>query len=639
MKTNKRTFTALLTFCLGTLNAAAALPALCPEPASAEQKPGTFPLVRTTAFVVAPDAPGGEDAARYLAELWRAPTGLPLPVLRAGAAGQPPVAGEITLEAAGAADPLPPEGYLLRVGPDRIRLAASDAAGLFYGVQTLRQLAAADAKSLPCVEIRDAPRFGWRGAMIDESRHFIGKATVLKILDGMASLKLNRFHWHLTDSPGWRLEIKRFPGLTGAGAVGDHTDPKRPAQFYTQDEIREVLAYARARHIMVVPEIELPAHSTAAMRAFPNLSCTGKPEFMYCAGNDEVLRFLEQVLDETLTLFDSPFIHIGGDECPKGIWKKCPKCQARKTANGLKDENELQSWMIRHFDQYLAKKGRRLIGWDEILEGGLAPGAVVMSWRGVKGGQAAAAMGHDVVMSPSSCLYLDYPQTLAVDKYRYSYSRARINSCERILAFDPLEGIPGDKQKHVLGLQGNLWGETCFNGPEAEWKLFPRAAAIAERGWSPDANVSWAGFGARAPEICARLRNMGLDVAPYGEPAWSRQIAEWKSGEQAETWGTRDWDITKGIQKAGAHTVRFVFVRGKHRLMFRNVALLENGAEIGRDPKPGAAGSQPPSFDYTFTVAAVKPGAVYTLKAEVRGDCGTDSNGVICVFPAGSDKP
>ncbi len=628
--------TVRLSLCLGALSAAAALSALCPEPADVKENPGVFPLVGTTVCVYAPAAPGGEAAARSLAAVWRASTGLPLPVLRAGAAGQPPVTGEITLEGAAPNDALPPEGYLLRVTPDRIRLAASDAAGLFYGAQTLRQLVTAEGKSLPCVEIRDAPRFGWRGVMIDEARHFLGKATVLKILDGMASLKLNRFHWHLTDSTGWRLELKRFPELTTVGAVGDNSDPKRPARFYTQADIREILDYARARHIMVIPEIELPAHATAAMRAYPHLSCTGKPEFMYCAGNDEVLRFLEGVLDEVLVLFDSPFIHIGGDECPKNIWKACAKCQARKATHGLKDEHELQSWMVRHFDRYLAKRGRRLIGWDEILEGGLAPGATVMSWRGVKGGQAAAAMGHDVVMSPTTYLYLDYPQTAAPDGF--AYFRVRVNSCERILSFNPVEGIPAEKQKHVLGIQGNLWGESCYNGADAEWKLFPRAAAIAERAWSPEAKVSWTSFERRAPEVCARLKQMGLNVARLGEPAWYRPVAEWKTGEQGEDWTVREWDITKGIQEAGAYTLRFIYLRGKHRLMMRNVALLENGVELGKDQKSGTAGANPAIFDYAINVPACKVGAVFTLRADVRSDGGNDSNGVICVFPAGLDK-
>jgi len=439
MKTKPLATTAALLVALGALSAKAVTTALCPEPALITEKPGAFEIGKATLIEYAPQVPGAEEAARFLAECWRVPTGLPLPVQ---AGDKPQKAGAVRFAAPAAADEKQPsEGYWLCVSPAGISVVASDAAGQFYGAQTLRQLVTpADLLRVPCLEIRDAPRFGWRGLMLDESRHFMGKAAVLKILDGMASLKLNRFHWHLTDSPGWRLEIKRFPELTTVGAIGDHSDPKRPAQFYTQDDVREILAYARARHILVIPEIELPAHSTAAMRAFPNLSCTGKPEFMYCAGNDEVIRFLEQVLDEVCTLFDSPFIHVGGDECPKDVWKKCPKCQARKAANGLKDEHELQSWMIRHFDQYLAKKGRRLIGWDEILEGGLAPGAAVMSWRGVKGGQAAAAMGHDVVMSPTSFLYLDYPQAAASDGY--SYFAVRINSCERILSFNPCEGIP-----------------------------------------------------------------------------------------------------------------------------------------------------------------------------------------------------
>ena len=380
----------------------------------------------------------------------------------------------------------------------------------------------------------------------------------------------------------------------------------------------------------------MPGHSDAAMRTFPNLSCTGKPEYMYCPGNDAAIRFLEQVLDEVCELFDSPFIHVGGDECPRDVWAKCPKCQARKAANGLKDDSELQSWMTRHFDQYLARKNRRLIGWDEILEGGLAPGATVMSWRGVKGGQDAAALEHDVVMSPTTYLYLDYPQTAASDGY--TYFAVQINSCERILSFNPLEGIPAGKQKHILGLQGNLWAETCFDGKEAQWKLFPRAAAIAERAWSPDAKVSWASFEPRAPEICARLKAMGLHVAPYGEPAWFKPVAAWKTGEQSETWGSRDWDVSKAFKDAGDYTVRFIYTRGKHQLQFRNVALLENGAEIAKQPQQGAAGANPASFDYAFKLpAAAKPGAVYTLRAEVRSDGGDDSNGTICVFPAAAD--
>lgn len=595
---------------------------------------GEFKLLKETALVYAPKAPGAEAAARVLADCWRPASGLPLPVQ---AAGKSSASGAIRFVAPAAGEKLPAEGYALRVGPEGVVVLASDAAGYFYGAQTLRQLApVTDLKQIPCLEIRDAPRFGWRGLMLDESRHFMGKAAVCKILDGMATLKLNRFHWHLTDAPGWRLEIKRFPELTTVGATGDQSNPTRAPQFYTQSEVREILAYARARHILVIPEIELPAHSTAAMRTYPNLSCTGKPELMYCAGNDAAIRFLEQVLDETVALFDSPFIHIGGDECPKTVWQKCPKCQARKAANGLKDEHELQSWMIRHFDQYLAKKGRRLIGWDEILEGGLAPGATVMSWRGLQGGQAAAAMGHDVVLSPQSYLYLDYPQTGAPDGY--SYYRVRVNSCERILAFNPTEGIPADKQKHILGVQGNLWTESVYDPKDAEWKLFPRAAAIADLAWSPAGKASWANFETRVPAISARLQAMGYHVSPTAEPAWYQPVGGWKTGEQSETWGPREWDITKIVHEAGPYKARFFYTGGKCQLQIRNATLLENGVEVAKDARQGAAGAKPSIFDYSLTLPAeAKSGATYTLRAEVRSDGGNDSNGTICVFPAKLD--
>ena len=623
-----------LALCGWVVSADAGEPALCPEPAAMTGLAGEFKLVRETAVVYAPQAAGAEAAARLLAEAWRLASGLSLAVLAAGPSSG---SGAIRLVVPAAGKTMPAEGYGLRVSPEGVVVEASDAAGFFYGAQTLRQLApAADFTRLPGFEIFDAPRFGWRGLMLDESRHFMGKAAVCRILDAMASLKLNRFHWHLTDAPGWRLEIKRFPELTTVGATGDQSNPARAPQFYTQAEIREVLAYARSRHILVVPEIELPAHATAAMRAYPNLSCTGRPEFMYCAGYDAAIRFLEQVLDETVALFDSPFIHIGGDECPKTVWQNCPKCQARKAANGLKDEHELQSWMIRHFDQYLAKQGRRLIGWDEILEGGLAPGAAVMSWRGLQGGQAAAALDHDVVMTPQSFLYLDYPQTAAPD--RYSYYRVRVNSCERILGFNPVEGIPADKRQHVLGMQGNLWTETVNDPKEAEWKLFPRAAAIAEVAWSPAAKVSWTSFQQRVPAISARLTAMGLNVAPTAEPAWYLPVAAWKAGELTEAWGPREWDVSRSFGEPGTYKARFIFTGGKHRLLIRNATLLENGVAVATDPRPGTAGANHSIFDYSLVVpAAVKPAAVYTLRAEVRGDGGNDSNGTICVFPARLD--
>ncbi len=625
---------------LGALPVCAALPALCPLPAQVEEREGFFAIDERTVVAYEPQARGGSSAAGHLAWVWRNVTasGKPLPVEKAEE-GKPPAAGTILLCADAKDDPMPNEGYRLLVTPELVRLTASDRAGFFYAFQTLQQLLRPYAGGVPCVEIRDAPRFGWRGIMLDESRHFMGKATVRKLLEAMATLKLNRFHWHLTDAPGWRIEIKRFPELTTVGAIGDHTNPDRSAQFYTQEDIREIVAFARSREIMVIPEIELPAHSTAVMRAYPHLSCTGKPEFMYCAGNDEAIRFLEQVFDEVLELFDAPFIHIGGDECPKGIWEKCPKCQARKAAHGLKDEHELQSWMVRHFDRYLTAKGRRLLGWDEILDGGLAPGATVMSWREITGGQAAAAMGNDTVMAPRYHLYLDIPQSIQADGF--GYNRARVINCERILSFDPVEGIAPEHQKHVLGLQGCLWGESCFHGVEAEWKIFPRAAAIAERAWSPDAKVTWPAFRQRAPEISARLRDLGLHVAPFEDPAWFRTVAFWRSAP--ETWTVRNWRVNAAVDESGEYIARFLFLRGNQQLRIRNVALLEDGKEIARDSRNGFAGvirhGPGSGFDYRLAVPAFKTNAVYMLQTELcRGEGGTQSQGTVCLFPSRLDE-
>ncbi|HMP75729.1 MAG TPA: beta-N-acetylhexosaminidase [Kiritimatiellia bacterium] len=618
---------------------------LCPQPLRIRARPGVFLLDATTRVLVQPGAPGAWAAAEALVAAWRRPVGLGPP--QAGDASSAGAGVMLFQAPSGETAPLPPEAYRLRVTRERVVVEANDAAGAFYAVQTLRQLApealwagrplVMGRPFLPGVEIEDAPRFRWRGLMIDESRHFIGKPYVLKILDAMAALKLNRFHWHLTDSPGWRIEIKQLPELTTVGARGDHSNAERAPQFYTQDEIREIVAYARARHIAVISEIEMPAHSTAALRAYPHLSCTGKPEFMYCASNPEAYQFLERVLDEVLALFDSEFIHIGGDECPTSVWKECPRCQALMKREGLTDERQLQSRMIHHFDRFLAGRGRRLVGWDEILEGGLAPGATVMSWRGVDGAHKAAAMGQDVILTPRTYLYLDYPQTETPDGY--SYFAIQVNSPERIIAFDPLAGFEPAHQPRILGLQGSLWGEHVFDGDDAEWKLFPRLFAVSEKAWASPGGT-WAGFQSRMEAMRGRFAAAGYRIASAEEPAWYRPLDRWGPGRLAAAWSNHVWDISARVQKPGDYIARFHYTGGQHGFKIRNARLFADGAPVAGDLRElQARRPHQRAVDFVLHLPADVKAASINLHAELQTDGGADTAGALCVLPVEQDQP
>lgn len=432
---------------------------------------------------------------------------------------------------------IPAEGYTLTTDKRSCKIDASSGAGFFYAIQTLRQLGEKQkdgSYSFPLVTIEDSPRFSWRGLHIDDCRHFFGKEAVKTMLDMMAYHKLNTLHWHLTEDQGWRLSIDHYPELVKYGAVR----PSSPAHgnrnksdetvygpfFYTKEDVKEIIAYAKARYITIVPEIELPGHARAALAAYPQFSCVGESlaprapwtkwgvsKDVFCAGNDEAIHFLEVVMDEVCELFDSPFIHIGGDECPKDRWKTCPKCQARIKKEGLKDEHELQSWVTKHFADYLAKKGRRIIGWDEILEGGVPASASVMSWRGAQGGIKAATAGHDVVMTPNTYCYFDYGQFKEGDKYEYIGGMLPL---EKVYEFDPCAGIPKEQWSHVLGGQCNNWSEYTWAAADLQWKAFPRTCALAECVWTAPAKRDFAEFKTRLIPHCARLKAMGINVAP-----------------------------------------------------------------------------------------------------------------------------
>ncbi|MBZ0293304.1 MAG: beta-N-acetylhexosaminidase, partial [Anaerolineae bacterium] len=393
-----------------------------------------------------------------------------------------------------------------------INLDASSIAGLLNGMQTLRQLLPSEIESsttvtsvawqVPAVTIEDAPRFVWRGLHLDVGRHFFPVADIKKWLDVIALYKMNVFHWHLTEDQGWRIEIKQYPRLTEVGAYRaaspypadrKRLDGQPYGGFYTQAEVKEVVAYAQTLGITVVPEIEMPGHSIAALAAYPDLGCVGEDyqvrtfwgieDDVFCAGNEDVYTFVENVLDEVLDLFPSEFVHIGGDECPKVRWEACPKCQAAIKREGLKDEHELQSYFIHRIEKFLNARGRRLIGWDEILEGGLAPNATVMSWRGSKGGIEAANAGHDVVMTPNTHCYLDYYQS--EDHDNEPPAIGGYLPLENVYAFDPTAGIEPEQAQHVLGGQGNVWTEYIPTSELVEYMTFPRLLAIAEAVWSP----------------------------------------------------------------------------------------------------------------------------------------------------------
>ena len=435
-----------------------------------------------------------------------------------------------------------PESYQLKVTGDGITIAGPTEAGVFYGIQSLRKslpVAVGADISMPAVEINDAPRFGYRGAHFDTSRHFFTVDEVKTYIDMMALHNMNRFHWHITEDQGWRLEIKKYPKLTEIGSKRTETvigrnsgeyDGKPYGGFYTQEQANVIVAYAAERYITVIPEIDLPGHMQAALAAYPELGCTGGPyevwrqwgvsEDVLCAGNDQVLKFLEDVFTELIAIFPSEYIHVGGDECPKVRWEKCPKCQARIKALGLKSddkhskEERLQSFVINHIEKFLNDHGRQIIGWDEILEGGLAPNATVMSWRGEKGGIEAAKQKHDVIMTPNTYLYFDYYQAKDVDNEPFGIGGYL--PLERVYSYEPMPAsLTPEEQKYIKGVQANLWTEYIATFPHAQYMVLPRWAALCEIQWSSPEKKNYADFLSRLPQLIKWYDAEGYNYAKH----------------------------------------------------------------------------------------------------------------------------
>ncbi|MFN7366123.1 MAG: beta-N-acetylhexosaminidase [Armatimonadota bacterium] len=558
------------------------------------------------------------------------------------------------------------DGYTLSVTADRVQIRASAASGAFYGLQSLKQLLPTDIHAtqtvnrewtIPAIEIEDSPRFAWRGAMLDSCRHMQPKEFIKKFLDEMAAMKLNSFHWHLTEDQGWRIEIKKYPRLTEVGAWRRNVDelanenphryryqtmfkgPEWYGGYYTQEEIKEIVAYAAERHINVVPEIEMPGHARAAIAAYPELG--NRPDVQLEVGTQwgvistvfsprpATIQFLKDVLDEVMELFPSEFIHIGGDECPKDEWKASEEAQAIMRANNLKDEHELQSYFIRQIDDYITSKGRRMVGWSEILEGGLAQNATVMAWLGPNGAIEAARQGNDAVMSPTSHCYLDYYQTR--DAAGEPRAIGGYLPLWRVYEYEPIpEALEPEFHKHILGVQGNLWTEYMPHPKQVEYMAFPRLSAIAETGWTSAERKNYESFLAR---LNTHLVGMDLRDIMYRRLDGSEiePMAGWAPGEVGETIITREWDITERIGSSGPYSITFQYTEGGHRLEISSVEVLYGTQVVASSDRFGVTGGTSRDNTYKFDLPFLPRGTKVTLRARVRADGGSDSRGVLMI--------
>jgi hexosaminidase len=498
---------------------------IIPKPVSLKTSPGTFALSKSTVIVIAKE--DDRKSANFLNDYLQQIYGFKLAIAKTGTANTV----RMTTRDASSTK----EAYSMSVASSGVNIAGDSPAGTFYGIQTLIQLLPTEkAASLkvPYVAVEDEPRFSYRGLHLDVGRHMFPVSFIKKYIDYIALHKMNYFHWHLTEDQGWRIEIKKYPLLTQVGgfrkstiigrAPGKGEDNVPYGGFYTQEEVKEVVKYATDRHVNVIPEIEMPGHASAALASYPFLGCPGTGPYkvegswgvfddIYCAGKDSTFKFLEDVLDEVIPLFPNQYVHVGGDEAPKNNWKICPLCQKRIKDNDLKDEHGLQSYFIQRMEKYINSKGKTMIGWDEILEGGLAPNALVMSWRGEAGGIEAAKQHHQVIMTPGTYVYFDHSQTLKED----SVTIGSYLPIEKVYSYEPIpKELNAEEGKYVLGAQANLWSEYMRYPAKVEYMLFPRVAALSEVLWSTKESRNWADF---EPRLLTQFKRYDLWNVNYSK--------------------------------------------------------------------------------------------------------------------------
>ena len=538
-------FLSLISFCIATISSAQQLN-IIPQPVSVETKPGKFTITKKTVIAASDDE--DRKTANLFNDYLQQVYGFKLDIDKQKGKNYIRIGTKRFIQAPDK------DAYSLTVTPDGVTISGDTYNGTFYGMQTLIQLLPAEKTTtfnIPLVNINDYPRFAYRGMHLDVGRHFFPVSFVKKYIDYLALHKMNYFHWHLTEDQGWRIEIKKYPRLTEVGAYRNGTiigrypgianDNQHYGGFYTQDEVKDIVQYASDRHITVIPEIEMPGHSSAAIAAYPWLSCFpnektvipahpseasqkaggklvqeswGVYDDIFCAGKDSTFQFLQDVLDEVIPLFPAKYIHVGGDESPKTNWKRCPLCQKRIKDEHLKDEHALQSYFIQRMEKYINSKGKTLIGWDEILEGGLAPNAVVMSWRGEEGGIAAAKDNHQVIMTPGEYVYLDHSQSQNED----SVTIGGYLPLEKTYSYEPIPAaLPASQAQYVLGAQGNVWTEYMAYPSKVEYMIFPRMSALSEVLWSPKEKRNWNEFERKLPTLFKRydLWNAHFSTAYY----------------------------------------------------------------------------------------------------------------------------
>ncbi len=671
-----------LFFLLPGVFALAAPPALIPLPQVLQINSGSFTLCPPQVILGAPaPAPtiilvdgAARETGEYLAMTLFKSTGYRFQVTSNSGVAAVPQA--ILLTTNNALSSLGSEGYELTVATDSVVIRAPGAAGLFYGAQTFLQLLPPEIYSprpvnspgpggwtLPCVYVQDWPRFAWRGWMLDSVRHFFNKDEVKVLLDTMAMHKLNMFHWHLDDDSGWRLEILKWPLLTQTSAWRTNImfglnprstmawrDDGSYGGFYSQTDVREIVAYAAQRHITIVPEIEMPGHSTSALAAYPQFACgcascangpyslnvTSYVGGVFCAARPETMSFLQDVLTEVMELFPGPYIHIGGDEVNFGNWNMHSLDQALTNSLGISDMQKYQGYFTQQIANWIKSQGRTMIGWSEIMNGGLVTNAALMDWINGTGSRAvqAATNREYVVMTPSAVMYLNKWETgtsagtgNGVIWSNEPPGQAGYVPLTNVYAFEPIPAnLPAAFTNYILGAQGNSWTEYIPSLLNMEFKMYPRLSALAEVNWTTPALKNYADFTNRLETHKLRLNRMGVNYNPSGAPPL---IGTWAPGQTPVTYFTLTWDISWNVTDAGEIDVSFCWKTGANGLDIAWVALMENGVEIDRDTHAGFTGVSPVKPAYVLRLPGRRPGATYTLAASVQGRGGTDSNGII----------